>query len=62
MKHKQQHDDEEFATPQIFVNEMLKIYNDGRISLETLDEQILTIIITVNKCVISTYCGDDGSW
>lgn len=40
-------ENEEYSRPQIFVNEMLKLYNQGKISLETLDNQIITIILGV---------------
>lgn len=41
-------DNEEYSKPQIFVDEMLKLYNQRKISLETLDDQIMAIIIGVN--------------
>lgn len=40
-------DNEEYSKPQIFVNEMLKLYRSGQISLETLDDQIITMIAGV---------------
>lgn len=46
MKTKQE-DDEEYSTPQIFVNELLKLYNQRHITLETLDDQIATMIVGV---------------
>lgn len=48
-------DNEEYSTPQIFVNEILKLYDQGQFPMDTLDDQILTMIITVNK-LITTLC------
>lgn len=41
-------DDEFFSTPQIFVNELLKMHESGLIDDRTLDDQILTMIIGVS--------------
>lgn len=44
-------DDEEYSKPQIFVEELLKLNNQGKISLESLDDQIFVIIFAVNIAV-----------
>lgn len=41
-------DDEFFRNPQIFVNELLKMHEKGLINDQTLDDQILTMIIGVS--------------
>ncbi|KAJ6635214.1 Cytochrome P450 4c3, partial [Pseudolycoriella hygida] len=42
-------DSEEFSTPQIFIDELLKLWKTGEVSETEITEQVYTIIITGNE-------------
>lgn len=44
-------DDGGERAPQLFVNEMLKMFDRGEIGLRALDEQLVTMIVGVSICI-----------
>lgn len=41
-------DDDFFTTPQIFVNELLKMHEMGTINAQELDDQVMTMLVGVS--------------